>query len=208
MERIQKIAEEIRKEHGEEDEETNAWFFWSRNKSERKGLHRVGYYIPIKWSPNSKRIMFIAPNPSTGEYTDRKNKDKLRLFLDKLVEHDLAKRISKIIENTHIYFKGCFVTDLIKIRLEREEAKESLRKFLGSEWEYYLNREIEAVDPLLIVALGNDTYKVLKQLQTLNRPVEQIYHYGSLRFPQRDYKFSKQIERIRRVYNFLERRSS
>lgn len=196
MEEIEAIAEEVRAR------EKNAWFFWSKNSAEKDGLHKRGYYIPIRWLPNSKHIMFVAPNPSTGKYTDKENKDKLRIFLDTLHDYDFAKRIFSIADDCVVYYEGCFVTDLIKIRLSKEKAEKPLLEFKGSKWEDYFNREINAINPLLIVALGNDAYKVLRRMM-LDRPIEKIYHYGILRFGKNREKFTHQIKRIKRVYNFL-----
>jgi len=201
MERIKTIADEIRQKYGEE----SAWFFWSKNKAGKEGLHKASYYIPIKWLPNSKRIMFVAPNPSTGKYTDKENKDKLRIFLDKLEEHHFAKRVDATIGDTHTYYEGCFVTDLVKIRLSKGEAKKHLQKFEESIWKDYLDREIRIVNPLLIAALGYEAYEVLRRLEALDRPVEQIHHYGVFRFRRQvqHYNFDKQLKRISLVHNFL-----
>lgn len=206
MKELKKISEDIRKGYEEEPEESNAWFFWSKNKAEKKGFHNADFYTPIRFRPNRlecPRTMFVAPNPSTGRYDDSNEKYGLRRFLDKLSKLGFAKRIDRIINNTYIYYEGCFVTDLIKVRLRRKDAKRELQRFEGSKWEYYFNREIKVVDPLLLVALGDDAYKTLRKMKIRDRPIEKVYHYGSFRFPRFEEAFDQQIDRVKQVYNFL-----
>ncbi|KXB05401.1 hypothetical protein AKJ49_00885 [candidate division MSBL1 archaeon SCGC-AAA382A03] len=119
---------------------------------------------------------------------------------------NFAERIDKEDDDSRLYYRGSFVTDLIKIRLRKEKAEEVLSNYgkrEDSKWKRYLKKEIEVVDPLLIVALGSRTYRTLIRKRIVNRPVEKTYHYGSLRFPNNEKELRDQLGRVNRVYEFL-----
>ncbi len=209
MEKLEKISNEIKKKYKDKPKENNAWFFWSKNRAEKRELHNADFYIPIKWRPNQQswaRIMFVAPNPSTGRYDDKSKNNSLKKFLEILTKYGFARRVNQIINNIHIYYEGCFLTDLIKIRLKNPNDKERNDLFNKPEWADYIKREVEIVDPLLIVALGKYAYIKLKGMKKLDRQIDHIYHYGIFGFPnqkKREKKLDQQMKRIKKTYNSL-----
>lgn len=102
-------------------------------------------------------VVFMCQRPSTG---GKVPDEAVILFYDLIKEHGF--------ENAHI-------TDLVKCRAEGGKvSEEEIRNCLP-----YLEEEIRILKPKLIVAVGNEAYKVLaKELKLQSIPVKRIIHYS------------------------------
>lgn len=137
----------------------------------------------ILWDGKCK-LFFVAEVPSEGKSPE--NLDNFKKFLSKC---GLSRS---------------YVTDLIK---KLNMNKNTVKKFEAKFWELksnvhrdILEIEIKEVDPCLIVAIGNNVEKVLRNPNfNRNIPVEKIRHYS-----QTDRKeLEKDILRIYNIYDYL-----
>jgi uracil-DNA glycosylase len=108
------------------------------------------------------QVMFIGLNPSSGRFPSRATD----LFYRELKRHGFG--------NAHL-------TDVFKIRSTPAELK-SIRDnatLVGLHREY-LSKEIDILKPDLLVALGDDTFKILQSwLGPIRRPrLVKIHHYS------------------------------
>lgn len=140
-------------------------------------------YNKVKGFLGTQNIMFVGLNPSYSCFPTKVDK----FFYEQLKKYGF--------ENAHL-------TDLIKIRTKNE----NIHKILGDkqvlmEQIRFLIKEIEIINPKVIIALGKKCYDALRNnLKKKNIKIIQLIHYSSTRFPKNKIKFFNEIKKIRKKY--------
>lgn len=170
-----------------------------------------GWYLPIRWDGNS-RLCFVGAQPSSrGDFPFPSSRD--RLFWDTCVRHGLASdALPREVPFGHVKvcYEGPFATNLVPKRARVREA-ENLQQWQSSQWVEGFLAKISVVDPILLVAMGNQVFEALRGLPHLNIPIERVTHHGY--FARRATletairKLNTELARVRRVYNWLLRQS-
>lgn len=165
------------------------WLFWGQNEYPFVRCAKTRTYIPIKYDGDTK-VMFIAPRPSTEEYPGRAD----LFFMDSLFHIGLAKPWWKVEEDVFVYYKGTFITDLIKCRGKARPELGTIPK----QCIHFLKKEIETTDPELIIALGINSFRALQERRDdlgIGVRVVRAYHYS---YPFR-FRKEKMLEKMREV---------
>jgi hypothetical protein len=128
-------------------------------------------------------ILFVGLNPSTGTFPSKPD----LMFYDSLRKNDLS--------DAHI-------TDLYKIRMKGKLVNEILTspalKELHRAW---LKEEVRIVKPHFMVALGHQTFGILKKwLPELNSRIVEIHHYSWAQRYGRSEVFADDVTKIRDMY--------
>jgi len=127
---------------------------------------------PVRGFLGTGSIMFVGERPSTGQFPD----PKVQRLYDVLVELGIA--------DSHL-------TDAIKCR---GKVKESYPSDLAIHKRVF-DREIEIVRPRLIIALGNDAYRlILFSLADNGIPLRGVYHYSYRFGPSPGEEFKRQVK--------------
>jgi len=116
---------------------------------------------------NDYRVMFVCESPSTaggvGIFNNQSNFNTTKA-------DDLFNKYKK-----RYGLDNCYTTDFVKCGIpngkpDSEKAENCSR---------YLKKEIEIVEPKVIVAVGRVTYKLLgKYIYDIKIPIKRIYHYS------------------------------
>jgi len=165
------------------------WLFWGPNEYPFARCAKTRTYIPIMYDGVTK-VMFIAPRPSTEEYPGRAD----LFFMDVLFQIGLVKPWWKVEEDAFVYYKGPFITDLIKCR---GRARAGLGP-VPRQCIHFLKKEIKTIDPELVIALGIDSFNTLREWRDdlgIGVRVVRTYHYA---YPFR-FRKEKMLEKMRKV---------
>ena len=140
----------------------------------------------------TQRVMFVGLAPSTGRFpteADRSSNPARRLYAQ-LKRHGFGR---------------ARLTDVIKERAVGRDVEEIERNKARMErYRRYLLKEIEIIQPRLIVAMGHRAYRILSDWRDRlgsEAPVMRIPHY-SVRFPSAATRrrFTAKVTEIRRRY--------
>ena len=105
-------------------------------------------------------VMFVGERPSTGNFNDK----PARFLYSLLEKHGVP--------NAHL-------TDVIKTRAV---VNELYPKDMSPHW-HILNREIEIIQPRIVIAFGPKVYNLLQLTLSVHKfPLKQIHHYASARW--------------------------
>lgn len=114
---------------------------------------------PVQGFLGTGPIMFVGERPSTGSFMDKQS-----LLLYSLLE-------KHGVPNAHL-------SDVIKTRAK---ARELYPQDMSPHWHVF-NREIEIVQPRVVIAFGQRAYDMLQfSLSGPNIKLQQIYHYSYAR---------------------------
>lgn len=148
-----------------------------------KGWKDVWFYPPyegVMGYLGTQDIMFVGLNPSCGYFPSRYDE----YFYGVLKENGL--------QNAHL-------TDVIKVRIKTKEVEQYLedKDFLEKNLEFF-KREIEIIDPKIIVAMGENSNDILTEYLREYFPkydgkIHEIRHY-SFRFVKK-----KELPKVKRV---------
>ncbi len=115
---------------------------------------------PVKGFLGTGPVMFVGERPSTGSFNDK----PARFLYSLLEKHGVS--------NAHL-------TDVIKTRAVVTDIHP---EDMSPHW-YILNREIEIVQPRLVIAFGPKVYDLLRlSLSAHKFPLKQVHHYASTRW--------------------------
>jgi uracil-DNA glycosylase family 4 len=149
-----------------------------------------GIFLP-KGSPKQFDFMFVAEMPSMNEPKKNNNENfnfgvtaRDRFFQEMMIKYDVA---------------GSYVTDIVKERdIPRKPNKNEIQK-----WLQFLLKEIEIINPKIIIVLGRRTYEAsfepfVEPLISKNIKVDYVFHYCS-QVPRKkfEHRFSEAIRRMR-----------
>jgi len=139
------------------------------------------------------KVMFVGKNPSLGHFPSRGDK-----FL-----YENLKRLG---------FQNAHITDVIKQRLNNEDAVELKRKRrLLSENLEWLRMEIEILGKVKIVAIGKDTRELLKGsfpnevCRTCLPHYAWVEKYSERERKKKRAKFRNELKRIKKEVNKISR---
>ena len=148
------------------------WLFW--DPSTWASSERKALRDCFEWDGET-RLMFVAENPSEGKVPILG-----RVFFKALEAEGLG---------------GALVTDLIKVRSLRPG-----KEYWITEHARILDDEVNVVKPILIVAVGGRTERVLRSGDsTLDVPVERVIHYSQTSHEA----LRKSIARVARIYRAM-----
>ena len=154
---------------------------YAKNKGFRAWFYPE--YEGVKGFLGTQDIFLVGLNPSSGTFPSKKDK-KL---------YDILKKEG--LENIHI-------TDFIKVRAKNKEVPDILKnQELVEEQINFFRREIDILNPKIIIALGLQCKKLLND----NFPkvkIERIKHYG-YRYQNQDAVFeeiSESLKKIKEIY--------
>ena len=140
-------------------------------------------YEGVKSFFGTQDIFLVGLNPSSGNFPSKKDKQL----------YDILKK--ERLENIHI-------TDFIKVRAKNKEVLDILKnQELVEEQINFFRREIDILNPKIIIAFGLRCEKLLKD----NFPkvkIERIKHYA-YRYQGQDDVFeeiSKSLKKIKEIY--------
>jgi hypothetical protein len=149
-----------------------------------KRWHDV-WFFPAREDVNGWRgtgpVMFIGPNPSRGHFPSHAD-----LFFYEQLRHN--------------GFSNAHLTDVFKICATSEEMKHHRAdRSLVRLHQSYLSKEIEIIDPSLLVAMTDETLKTLRGWlpSSLHTRLTKIHHYSWANRYNRREEFSKDIKRVR-----------
>lgn len=111
-------------------------------------------------------VMFVADKPAAGK-PFKSEKDPIQYFYNVLERYGFS--------NAHI-------TDSIKCR---GKVKEKICKEQFENCKKWLLKEIELVNPELIVAVGKNAYSRLRTLK-LSVPLKMVPHYGYIKYMKKE----------------------
>jgi uracil-DNA glycosylase len=134
------------------------------------------------WS-GAAHIMFVGLNPSTGTFPSKAGV----MFYDSLRKNDLS--------DAHI-------TDLYKIRMKGKLVHKILTSpELEKLHRAWLKEEVRLLEPHVIVALGHQTFGILKNwLPELSSRIVKIHHYAWAQRYGRSEVFADDVTTIRDRY--------
>ncbi len=147
-------------------------------------------YDGVKGWSGIEPIMFVGLNPSTGRFPSKAD----RLFYRALKRNGLA--------DAHI-------TDLLKIRADAASVRDVFRNTelirTHKEW---LMREVNLLQPRLIVALGHRTLMELKEWlpQRWRSRIAKIHHYSWAKRWRGEKVFGEDMASIRTRYRDAQKR--
>jgi len=136
------------------------------------------------WS-GAAPIMFVGLNPSMGTFPPKAD--------DFLLYRSLS----------HAGLYDAHITDLLKIRLNGKLVKESFANSdlvrLHKAW---MNEEVRLLDPYLIVALGDKTFRILRKWlpEHFHSRIEKIHHYSWAHRYKKEHVFALDVARMRDMY--------
>jgi len=178
--KLSKLKEEIENKFGRR----KYWLFWEKStwkEEEIKKFDEKGIRF-FEWDERAT-IVFVAENPSEGTLPGN-----LLTFKKYMDDNKLS---------------GAFVTDLIKEKSLNEDQVKEIEKDFWKKYDDHIKfffKEIEIVEPCLIVAIGNKVERVLRDPKFDRKiPVEKIRHYSRTNKT----KLRKEIERIAKIYDNL-----
>ena len=145
--------------------------------------HDVWFFPPregINGWRGTDPVMFIGPNPSRGHFPSHAD----LFFYGQLKQNGFS--------NAHL-------TDLFKICATSEEMRRHLAdRALVRLHQTYLSKEIEILDPRLLVALSDETLKTLQCWlpKSLHTRLIKIRHYSWANRYNRREEFSKDMAEV------------
>ena len=114
------------------------------------------------------QAMIVCPKPSTGQFPSKRDE----MFYSIL---------------TRTCFSRAHLTDFIKCR--GRSGSETEKEFENCS--VFFRRELEVVNPKVIIAVGDKAYQRLARMKDLRCNVEKIWHYA--------YRFKSEKEVARRI---------
>lgn len=163
------------------------------NKSLKPSRELIGVFLP-KGSRKQFNFMFVAEMPSMNEPKDWDGKSNYNF--------DVTKR-DKFLQDMMVKYGvgGSYTTDIVKERdIPRGPTKKEVQKWLS-----FLLKEIEIIQPKVIIVLGKRTYEVsfkpyIESLIPTEIKVDYVFHYGP-RVSRNKFerKFSKVINRMKNI---------
>ena len=150
-----------------------------------------GIFLPTYYFPHQYNVIFVAIQPSTN-LLDNPYLRFLGNFNISPTEKKFQDRMMKF------GFGGSYVTDIVKLqRLANERpTKKEIEMFLP-----FLEKELEIINPKIVVALGEETYQILNKnrVKLGIEKLEKIFHPAGTAAKsdeQRDKQFIKLQQKI------------
>lgn len=165
------------------------------------------WYLPVRWDGTNK-LVIVAQQPSLiGDFPNRQDK----LFWNAVVKAELANRWSPCnsLQLVRVFYEGPWTTNLVLKRAKVPDA-ENLNGWASSEWAEGFRAELQLVDPILVVAMGNKVFQTLRTLKWFDVPLERVTHHGYLARKNTQQQametLKAELYRVRKVYQWLQSR--